>query len=157
MKFSLRLLYLYLFSFVGLIIVVFGSIQLVDLAITTYIFPDADNYYYQSAPRKVTEEGIMDEIDEEALRQQQEEDSRRNKQRRLANTVAMLVVGTPLYMYHWKTIQKEAKAGKRGLPPHRRIRTLRELGECGRHPCSDHGRPDSGRGHRARGDRPDRR
>ena len=38
MKFSLRLLYLYLFSFVGLLITVIGSIQIIDLGLKTYVF-----------------------------------------------------------------------------------------------------------------------
>jgi len=110
MKFSLRLLYLYLFSFVGLLIVVIGSIQLVNLGIKTYIFPEADNYYYrETLPQKLDEEGNPVEVDEEAVMMQQKEDTKRQRQRELANTLAMLVVGTPLYLYHWKTIQKEAK------------------------------------------------
>jgi hypothetical protein len=44
MKFSIRLLYLYLFSFVGLLIVVIGGIQMVDLGIKTFVFKDADKY-----------------------------------------------------------------------------------------------------------------
>lgn len=42
MKIDLRLLYLYLFSFVGLFIVVIGSIQLVNLGIKTFVFKEAD-------------------------------------------------------------------------------------------------------------------
>lgn len=109
MKFNLRLLYLYLFSFVGLLIVVIGSVQLVNLAIKTFVFPEADKYSV-SYPVKLEGEP---EFDPEIMRRQQDEDVRRQKQRELANSIAMLAVGTPLYLYHWKTIQKEAKVGKK--------------------------------------------
>lgn len=113
MKFSLRLLYLYLFAFVGLMIVVFGSIQLVNLGIKTFVFPEADNYWRYDYPQQMDEKGELVPVDEGKIELQQKEEQKRQRQRELANSVAMLVVGTPLYLYHWKTIQREAKAAKR--------------------------------------------
>ena len=57
MKFSIRLLYLYLFSFIGLIIAVIGTIQLVDLGIKVFVFKDADRYDLVSYPAKVDPSG----------------------------------------------------------------------------------------------------
>lgn len=111
MKFSIRLLYLYLFSFVGLLIVVIGSIQLVNLGIKTYIFPEADTYSSYS-PTLAPDGKSAPVIDENKMREQQAADQKHQKQRELANAVAMIIVGAPVYMYHWKTIQKEAKAEK---------------------------------------------
>jgi len=39
---NIRTLYLYLFSFVGLLILIIGSIQLIDLGLKVFIFTDAD-------------------------------------------------------------------------------------------------------------------
>lgn len=108
MKFSLRLLYLYLFSFVGLLIVVIGSIQLVDLGIKTYIFPDIDSYTYVQ-PKVICPEGetCPEAMTEEEQRQASQLEAKRNRQRQFSNTFAMLVVGAPLYLYHWGLIKKE--------------------------------------------------
>jgi len=109
MKFSLRLLYLYLFSAVGLIIMVVGSIQAVNLGLKTFVFPDVDNY--ESGP-VITPEGKV--VTEAAKFEEQNKDfmiknTVRNRQRELINIISMIVIGLPLYLYHWKTIQKENK------------------------------------------------
>lgn len=106
MKFNLRLLYLYLFSFVGLLIVVTGGIQMVNLGLKTFIFKDVDKYeIYPTYPEK---EGVPVE-DVTEMQARQERESTRQKQREFSNSLAMISVGLPLYLYHWKTIQKEAK------------------------------------------------
>jgi uncharacterized membrane protein YccF (DUF307 family) len=105
MKFSLRLLYLYLFSFVGLLITVIGSIQIVDLTLKTYVFKVSE---YSSYP-------MMDIKDEKGMvtmsaadqQKQQETDAANQRKRNLSNSLAMILIGTPLYLYHWKTIKKE--------------------------------------------------
>lgn len=109
MKFSIRLLYLYLFSFVGLLIVIIGSVQLVNLGIKTFVFPEADMYTAYPA-KEYLPDGTPVDIDQKTIAEQQRRDQRRQKQRELANAVAMIVVGAPVYLYHWKTIQKESKA-----------------------------------------------
>lgn len=111
MKFSIRLLYLYLFSFIGLLIAVIGGIRLVQLGIKVYVFNGADQYAAYTAPimspdgkeEKPTQEDI------ESQRKINETESKRQRQREVAEAAAMILVGTPLYLYHWKTIQKEAK------------------------------------------------
>jgi hypothetical protein len=108
MKFSLRLLYLYLFSAVGLIIIVVGCIQAVDLTLKTYIFPDVDNY--ESAPVIATPEGKYATDSAQIEKMNREFDKRnraRNRQQQLINILSMLSIGLPLYLYHWRTIQKE--------------------------------------------------
>lgn len=104
MKFNLRLLYLYLFSFVGLLIVVIGSIQMVNLGLKTFVFKDVDKYeIYPSYPVK---EGDMVESPE-VISARQDREATRQRQRELINSVSMIVVGLPLYLYHWKLIAKE--------------------------------------------------
>ena len=104
MKFNLRLLYLYLFSFVGLLIVVVGSIQMVNLGLKTFVFKDVDKYeIYPSYPVKGGEIVESSEI----ILARQEREAVRQKQRELINSVSMIVVGLPLYLYHWKLIGRE--------------------------------------------------
>lgn len=102
MKINLRLLYLYLFSFVGLLIVVFGSISMVNLGLKTFIFTQADTY--ESYPVKVEGEPQIS-VEEEKARVARE--TSRQRQRELAQSISSIIVGLPLYLYHWKTIQKE--------------------------------------------------
>ena len=113
---NIRSLYLYLFSFIGLLIAVIGSVQIVDLVLTVYVFDEADRYeYFVRAP---LEPGV--ELDqekqaeyEEELQEQHERDVIRQRQRQLSNSISMIVVGVPLYVYHWRTISREAGVKKK--------------------------------------------
>jgi len=40
------------------------------------------------------------------------EESKRNRQREISSSLAMIIVGAPLYLYHWKAIQKDNKTKK---------------------------------------------
>lgn len=107
MQINIRLIYLYLFSFVGLLVVVIGSVQLVNLGMKVFVFPESDKYEYMTPA--VMPDGEKGKIDEKQMQAQAARDQRRNRQRDLSNSLAMIVVGLPLYLYHWKTIQKENK------------------------------------------------
>lgn len=100
MKFSIKLLYLYLFSFIGLLITVIGSVQLVDLAMKVYLFKDADKYEY-ARPFKVDGEEM---IDVEMEKQIQDRENTRQRQRQVSTAMSMILVGFPLYLYHWRKI-----------------------------------------------------
>lgn len=104
MNINLRLLYLYLFSAVGLIIVVFGSIQLVNLGLKTFIFKEADVYEIYPGPK-----GEAEVISPQEQIARQTRDLSRQRQRELAGAVSAIAIGLPLYLYHWNTIQKENK------------------------------------------------
>jgi len=106
MKINIRIFYLYLFSFIGLLIVVMGTVRMVDLGIKVFVFKDADKYMYIT-PVEVTPDGKPIKVDEEKQKKQQEEESKRNRQRELSGAISMIAVGLPLYLYHWRTIQKE--------------------------------------------------
>ncbi len=110
MKFSIRLLYLYLFSFIGLLIAVIGTIRLIQLGIKVYIFKGADVYI--SYPISVGPDGKgveLSQVDKELQQRTQNEENRRQRQREVSEAFAMLLVGIPLYKYHWNIIQKEGK------------------------------------------------
>src|SRR5689334_19577071 len=110
MKFSIKLLYLYLFSFIGLLVVVIGSIRLIDLGIKVYIFRGADRYAMSyPAPAPEEKPTVDPAISEITWRQQQEEEVVRQRQREVSGSIAMILVGLPLYLYHWKQLKK-AKA-----------------------------------------------
>lgn len=107
MKFSLRLLYLYLFSFVGLIITIIGTIQILDLTLKTYVFK-VDHISYPVMP--ITSEKGEILVSKEDQQRQQETENANQKKRQMSNSLAMILVGAPVYLYHWKTIKKESKS-----------------------------------------------
>lgn len=104
MKLNIRLLYLYLFSFVGLLIAVIGSIQIIDLGLKTYVFKVSEYSYY---PEPMPEGGKPGISREEAIKRNETEQKNQIK-RQLSTSLSMIMVGIPLYLYHWKTIKKEA-------------------------------------------------
>jgi len=104
MKFNIRLLYLYLFSFVGLLITIIGSVQLIDLGLKTYVFKVSE-YTYYSDP--MVEEKTKISAEEMEKRNRQEQSNQQKRQ--LSTSLSMILIGVPLYLYHWKTIKKENK------------------------------------------------
>ncbi len=103
---KLRLLYLYLFSFVGLLIVVIGSIQMVNLGLKMTIFRDVDKYeIYPSYSKDQVQTEPKEEIEA-----RQNRETARQRQREFISAFSMLVVGVPLYLYHWGVIKKEGKS-----------------------------------------------
>lgn len=107
MKFSLRLLYLYLFSFVGLLITVIGSVQIIDLGLKTYVFTVSEYTYYPE-PATIDTKPLISTAELE--RRNKVEQSNQRK-RQLSTSLSLILVGIPLYLYHWKTIKKEAIFG----------------------------------------------
>lgn len=107
MKFSLRLLYLYLFSFVGLITTIIGSIQIVDLGMRAYVFRVNEYTYY---PETMPLEGGKPVMSPEEQHRRNEEEQSNQRKRQLSNSIAMILVGAPVYLYHWKTIKKESSS-----------------------------------------------
>lgn len=105
MNINIRLIYLYLLAFVGLCTVVIGSVRMVDLGLKVFVFSDADKYEY-TTPQLVDENVKFDEA---RAKIQSDREQTRNRQREFSGSLAMIGVGLPLYLYHWKTIQRENK------------------------------------------------
>ena len=113
---NIRSLYLYLFSFIGLLIAVIGTVQIVDLVLTVYVFDEADRYEYIVRPALEPGNTLDPEKEveyQEELRAQNERDVLRQRQRRLSNAISMILVGVPLYLYHWRIISREAARKKK--------------------------------------------
>jgi hypothetical protein len=110
MKFNIKLLYLYLFSFIGLLVVVIGSIRLVDLGLKVYVFKGADEYtitYPMVEPSKIASDEAKIQV--ESVKNQKLE-TVRNRHREFSGAIALVLVGLPLYLYHWKKIQDQKNA-----------------------------------------------
>lgn len=129
----IRPIYLYLFALLGLILITIGSVQLVGLGLRSYVLTEADaearmRYMHEPpmamAPdraERLQSDTTLDEATRRALqrwaqdyeRLQERRDSidpvRSQRQREAAGAIALLLVGLPLYLYHWRTIRRERR------------------------------------------------
>jgi hypothetical protein len=113
MKPNIRLIYLYLFSFVGLIIAVIGCVRMVDLGLKMTLIGGPTLTYpiqYAVGPDgKMLDGRTKEQIAEDERKNmlfQKEQEARQQKQD-IAGALAMVIVGAPLYLYHWRLVQKE--------------------------------------------------
>lgn len=105
----IKLIYLYLFSAIGLILILVGLIKLADLGLKTFVFKKADFYYYprfQPEPLdlKISNEEWQKQIDEQIKFEEMNRAAERHKT--ASNSLAMIVVGSPLFLYHWRILRK---------------------------------------------------
>lgn len=113
----IKWIYLYLFSTIGLVLFIIGAVRLVDLGLKAYVFKKADQIYSYPIYRGEikTPEGITTATttkeEEEKMREDQMKADKENRssqrQRDAASSVAMILIGAPLYFYHRKKIQED--------------------------------------------------
>ncbi len=131
----IRTIYLYLFALLGLVLLTIGAVRFLDMGLKAFVFTKAEEeqriYYKQ--PRidygaierleKVsTEDGEELSVEEKAqiknmienYNQWKEEadkvdpiTSRRHRDASI--NLSLIIVGLPLYLYHWRVIKKETK------------------------------------------------
>ncbi|MBI4363355.1 MAG: hypothetical protein HY545_00720 [Candidatus Doudnabacteria bacterium] len=116
---TLRKVYLYLFAVVGLVLIIIGSVSLINLGLKTWIFTKADDamcYYGPRYAAPMKENGTAGQTQEELDRQRAEDERYckevtrpAQKQTQAALAIAQLIVGVPLFGYHWMLIRKEGQ------------------------------------------------
>lgn len=108
----IKKVYLYLVSLISLVILVIAGIILINLALKTWVFPKADsNSYgmYCPAISEKTPEGEAISQPRECTDEQYAKDQRAaKKQRDASQALAMIIVATPVFFYHWKLARREA-------------------------------------------------
>lgn len=114
---TLRKSFLYLFATVGLVLMIIGSVSLINLGLKTWVFTKADDAMCFYGPRYTApakENGGNGQTQEE-LDKQRAEDERyckevtrpAQKQSSASIAIAQLIVGIPLFVYTWTVIKKE--------------------------------------------------
>ncbi len=129
-KEKIRTIYLYLFSAIGLILLIFGSVRFMDMGLRAVIFTQADsvervqrNHYIAPVrPLNLEVERYEDDLTDEELyllrsmiedyeKQKQDWDNidhyAAGKQREASSNLALIIVGLPLFLYHWHMIKKD--------------------------------------------------
>lgn len=130
----IRKLYLYCFSLLGLVLIVIGCVSMLDLGLRVFIFTKADKdqeYYTRPYPPKAIYDASVPaqeiSVSEEELQmiedylQNYQEWEAQNKEisyissqrhRTASRNLALIIIGLPLYLYHWTVIKKEYKNNK---------------------------------------------
>lgn len=107
---SARNIYLYLVCLVTLILAIFATVEVVKTAVElAYPEPVWDAVAIAKPVVPPGETAAQVEVDEAVeLRQReiQRQWSRRNALLNLVRNIAMLLVATPLYVYHWRKIER---------------------------------------------------
>ncbi|MBI3952768.1 MAG: hypothetical protein HY336_02330 [Candidatus Doudnabacteria bacterium] len=116
---TLRKVYLYLFAVVGLVLMIIGSVSLINLGLKTWVFTKADDATCFYGPRFVApskENGTTGQSQEDLDRQRAEDEKYckeitrpAQKQNQASMAIAQLIVGVPLFAYHWRLIRKEGQ------------------------------------------------
>lgn len=130
---NVRILYLYAFALVGLALVTAGTVRIMDLGLKMYVFKKADQTQdYRNMPpyppiiidqktddvkysEKITPEqktaldNWVSEFKYWNENQKKIDYLASDRQRTASNSLAMILIGLPLYLYHWRIIRKEAK------------------------------------------------
>ncbi len=118
-------LYLYLVSFVALMMVVVSTADMLQIVLKKYVFTKADQDYYsyssfdcggmmapkgptpaapETAKPPTTEECKQREAE---AKKQAEENRAAQRQRDLVRDISFILVGIPLFAYHWNVVRKK--------------------------------------------------
>ena len=133
----IRVVYFYLFALVGLTLMIIGGVKLVDLGLKLTVFPQADRdlYGYERQPvmppfaydniKSLTGKTDLEEIQKAQIEawlvdyQNWKENQTKidpmtaRRQRDASIALAMIIIGLPLFLFHFRTIKKE-KIGLNG-------------------------------------------
>jgi len=131
---AIRTIYLYIFSLLGLVLLIIGGVRIVNMGLKAFVFTQADEQQridflrpplYQIETLQKISEGELTQLSAEEktqiksmiqsyeawLERSNEVDpltSRRHKDASIS--LAMMLIGLPLYIYHWRMTKKESKA-----------------------------------------------
>jgi len=108
-----KFVYIYLFSAIGLILIVIGCSKLLDLGLKIYVFKQADIYYLPTIPPPTLPDGTELNLSEEEMKKREEElkraeemNRKAERQRIAAGALSQIMVGLPLFFYHWRLAKK---------------------------------------------------
>jgi len=107
---TIKLIYIYLFSAIGLVLIIIGTVRLIDLGLKVYVFKQADVFYTPKIYPEINQEEKLtpeEKIKREEEQRKAEEINRiAERQRTASNAIAFLIVGLPVFIYHWRLALK---------------------------------------------------
>lgn len=101
----IKVLFIYVATLVGLLMMIWGSGSLVNLALKTWVFTEADSCFsYMVVPP-----GKTDAQEVEVKNCEKQRNS--NRQSEAANAISQLLVGAPVFWAFYKLAKKEKHEG----------------------------------------------
>jgi hypothetical protein len=137
----IRTIYLYIFTTLGLVLLTIGSVRFVDMGLKAFVFTQADEeqslYNKQPTFAPVSIDKLtslasdspttLSESEKQSIQQwladyknwEQErakiDPVNAQRHRDASINLAMILIGLPLYLYHWKVIKKEAASIEKSI------------------------------------------
>jgi len=139
----IRAIYVYLFSVIGLVLVIIAGVRFIDMGLKAWVFTQAEqdieyarpvDFRYGGVPEKATDAELAEKIlacgdsceltaeekqtvEAWIISMEQWEENQKNvnyvvqqRQRNAANALAQLIIGLPLYLYHWRLATRQREA-----------------------------------------------
>lgn len=110
---NIRNIYLYLVAFVTLMLMLFGIAQMIDgLVGVLYPPPEYGPPILSKPPQEID---VTPEEWQKRVEQERENEMKRQRYYEIKKVVrngAMILVALPVYLYHWRKIQKESHQAK---------------------------------------------
>ncbi len=127
-----RTIYLYLFSLLGLVLLIIAGVRFLDMGLKAFVFTKADEeqrFYKMQPPMPIAIEKVQVAIDGKELSEDERNQMKQfladyekwknendkfdpvksQRQRDASFNLAMIIIGLPLYLYHWRIIKRETK------------------------------------------------
>ncbi|MBU1445823.1 hypothetical protein KKD70_01005 [Patescibacteria group bacterium] len=125
----IRYIYLYLISAITFITFIIGAVGLVDIALKTFVFQIEDDYFRYQNPVVITcekyilspdGEEIIENLDYETCvatqkaNMAEDDNGKINPEtaRDLSIGIAQILVAFPLWIFHWRIIERDRKRKK---------------------------------------------
>ncbi|HHE67511.1 MAG TPA: hypothetical protein ENL33_00395 [Candidatus Parcubacteria bacterium] len=130
----IRTIYLYLFTLLGLTLLTIGGVRFIDMGLKALVFTGAEqNLKFSYFPPLASPAGELEKIAQnQSLSEQEKEKIKKiiedyenwqkqrdafdpvsaKRQRDASFNLALILVGLPLYLYHWRIIKRETKNSK---------------------------------------------
>ncbi len=129
---TIRIIYIYLFSAIGLVLLIIGSVRFIDMGLKAFVFKEAEKEqalrykrppvdYYPIPVEKIEKSKDFSEQEKKQLKslaqKYQEWQKEQNqidylkvkRQKDASINLALIIVGFPLYFYHWYVARKDFK------------------------------------------------
>ncbi len=110
-----RFIYLYIITAITFIVFIIGAITIVDVVLKAYVF-DVDEYEWSRPPTIYCENLTRGPEYEDCLKRreaaEEKEDARiisKDSARRLSIGIAQVIVAFPLWIFHWRIIERDRK------------------------------------------------
>jgi len=117
--FSIRQVYLYVVSFATLMMLIVGTVQLIN-GLVDLVYPDPASYPQMSEIKsralemQAKDPGVKaEDIEKQYLAEAERQAAlqRHYRIKRFVNSLALVAVSLPFYLYHWRKIRLEREEG----------------------------------------------